>query len=266
MMSEVIEAEQTTVLAVPIPTNEITGNVSGLEKWAANLTVTNQAEYDAAYETLKGVKSWKNRIVDFFSDSKQKAYSAWKSVVASEQSMTQRLDAVERKAKEAITKYTVEQERIRLLEERRLQAEADERARKEREKLAQEIERQRAVEEEQRKKAEAARLAAEQADAAERKRLLAEAEAAERKANAANVKAEAKTEQADAVVAPVVTVAPTVQAAKGASIRKMWKHEIIDMNAFMAFACESKRYDLLLPNEKVLAAYATAMKEQASIR
>jgi hypothetical protein len=58
--------------------------------------------------------------------------------VAKEKSYTDRLDAVERKIKSAVLVYDRAQEEIRRAEQRRLQAEADERARRERERLEKE--------------------------------------------------------------------------------------------------------------------------------
>lgn len=240
------------LMEVPAPTQEILGGVSELETWARGLTIKNQPELESAVETLKGVKRWNKTIVEFFADSKQKAHSAWKAIVANEKSMTDKLDAVEVTAKLAINGYQIEQEKIRQAEQRRLQAIADEAARKEREKAEQEAAKQRAKEAEERAKAELARKQAEQATEAERKRLLAEAEAADRKAAAAAVKAESKQDAADSVVASVVNVASTVEPVKGLAMRTVWKFRVVD-------AAIVPR-DWLMVDEKALQGFATATK------
>lgn len=76
-------------------------------------------------------------------------------------------------------------------------------------------------------------------------------------------KKEALLEQAAAVQAPVIAVASKVPDVAGSSTRKTWDYEITDMDTFMQSACERRRYDMLLPNEKMLLAYAKAMREQA---
>ena len=150
-------------------------------------------------------------------------------------------------------------------ERRRLQAIVDESARKEREKIEQEAAKQRAIEEAAKVKAEQARREAEEATAAVRRKLLAQAATAERAAAAAAVKQEIAAEAVAAIQAPVIHVDSAMPKAAGVIVRKTWEHEIVDPAAFFAYVCEAKRQDLVLPNEKVLAAYAKAMRDGAAI-
>lgn len=112
--------------------------ITTLEAWAKTLVIRNADEHAYAVETLKGVKAWRGKIVDFFAESKEAAHKAWKGIVANEKSFTDRLDFVEQASKRAILKYQQEQERLLAEQQRQAQAEADEKARKERERLEKE--------------------------------------------------------------------------------------------------------------------------------
>lgn len=72
-------------------------------------------------------------------------------------------------------------------------------------------------------------------------------------------------EEAAAVVAPVIAVASAAPKVAGISMPKYWTAEIVDMKAFLSYACEAKRFDLLLPNHKCLEALARALKEMAQV-
>lgn len=132
--------------------------------------------------------------------------------------------------------WQAEQERIRLAEQRRLQAIADEAARKERERAE-------ALAAAQRAKEAAAIAAAEEALARaaaaqnEEKRVQAQREAAKatRAANDAAAKAEAREEAAAAVApAPVIQVASVAPVVKGQSLRTTWKATVTDPRAAVA--------------------------------
>ena len=169
-------------------------------------------------------------MVEFYADMKQKANAAWKAIVSKEKTYTDILDAFKAAADGAILTYDQAEAVKAEAERRRLQAIADEQARKEREKAEAEARRQREIEEAARRKAEEARKAATQADAAERARLLREAEKADLKAATASAKAEIQTENAAAVITPVVQIAPTIDKQKGESVKITWKGRIIDIN------------------------------------
>ena len=238
---------------IPSVVDETTQTEIGrLEEWTKTVVVRNPEERSAVYLAVQGVKGMKSRVLAFFSDSKEKAYSTWRAIVANEKSFTDRLDAFEVAGKRAILTWDRAEEEKREAERRRLQAIADEQARKEREKAEAEARRQREIEEAARRKAEEARRAAEAASAAERAKLLKEAEAAERRAAAAQAKAEVQAETAAAVVAPTVQIAQAAPKEKGESTRGIWRARVVN-------AQEVPR-EWLIVDEKALASFAKATK------
>lgn len=114
--------------------NQIVNAVAVIEQQAV-VKVANVTERGNALELCKQIKARRAEVVEFFRDTKEKAHAAWKAIVAQEKSFTDRLDGAERKIKAAVMSYDREQEAIRQAEQRRLQAEADEAARRERERL-----------------------------------------------------------------------------------------------------------------------------------
>lgn len=191
--------------------NQVVENaVSVIEKQEI-VKVMSVQDRTGALEICKRIKEQKTAVVNHFAEIKSKAYSAWKAIVAKEKSYTDRLDAVERKIKSAVLVYDREQEAIRRAEQRRLQAEADERARRERERLEK----------------EAARLKTPELK-------------------------EERLAQAQAVVAPVVEVAPIAPKVEGVSTRKTWKARVVD-------AGQVPR-EFMVVNETALNAYARATK------
>jgi len=235
---------------------EIQQAVAVMEKQAV-VTVATVAERINALDLCKAIKARRSDVVTFFRDTKDKAHATWKAVVGQEKGFTDRLDGAERKIKQAVMTYDREQEAIRQAEQRKLQAVADEAARKEREKQEQAAARQRAIEAEARQKAEDARRAAEQADSKERARLLKDAEAADRKAAAAASKVEAKEEQAAQVLAPVIQVAPVAPKVAGVSVRKTWKARVVNARLVPRV--------YMVPNEKALDALAKATQGKTEV-
>lgn len=234
-----------------VSTEAIGGDVDALEVWSKSLVVRTPLEKELAVDSLRQIKAKKSFIVGFFKDSKEKAHSAWKAIVGNEKSLTDRLDAAEGLAKNAILKYDRAEEEKRLAEQRRLQAIADEAARKERVAAELAAAKQRAIEDEARRVAEEKRRKALEATDAERKRLLAEAGAAERKAEAAAAKAEAKDDIAEAAVAPVIRVAEP-EKTKGFAQRDNWKARVINADIVPR--------DWLIPDIEGLNKYAKAIK------
>jgi colicin import membrane protein len=231
--------------------------VATLEEMTKTVAVRNTDERTVVYQMVQSVKSKRSAIVEFFADSKTKAHAAWKAIVGMEKNETDKLDAFEAAGKRAILAYDQAEAAKAEAERRRLQAIADESARKEREKAEAEARRQRQIEQEARDKAEAARRAAEAADAAERARLLKEAEAAERKAAAAAVKAENQTENAAAVQAAVAHVAPVAVKQAGESTRGIWRAVVKDAAAVPR--------EWLIVDTKALDAFAKATKGAKAI-
>ena len=103
-----------------------------------DLKVVNQEDYLAAGETLKGIKEVKKRIEDYFAPIKKSAYDTWKGITAKEADALKLINEADLIIRNEARKYLTEQERIRKAEQARLEAEAQERAWKEQEKLLKE--------------------------------------------------------------------------------------------------------------------------------
>jgi hypothetical protein len=179
------------------PGPEVTGKIQALEQWAGRLVVRNANDYVGVVETLKVVKASRDDVTGFFQGTKEnpgikaKAYSTWQAICEFEGKFVKRLDAVRERGEKIALAWKREDEERTRAEQRRLQAIADEQARKEREKLE------------------------------------ARAEKAEEKGK--EEKAEALREQAAEIVAPVVQVAPSTPKVAGTSVRKIWKARVIDV-------------------------------------
>lgn len=173
-------------------TPELKGNVSKVEAWAGALVIKTPAEYSVALQTVQRIKAIRFNVVDFFKLSKDSAYAAWKAIVANEKSFTDKLDAAEKTAKRVLLAYQEAEEAKRIAEERRLQAIADEKARKERERI--------------------------------------EAQAEKARAAGKEEKAEALQEKAEAVAPAAVVVESRIQDT-AQSVKRTWKARIIDANA-----------------------------------
>ena len=225
--------------------------------WAKDLAVETSDDFAEAGERLKEIKSAAKRVADFFRPMKQRADETKKAILDAEKKLALPLAEAEVLTKAAMLEYQRAEEEKRLAEQRRLQAEADERARRERERIEQAAAKQRAIEAEARAKAEAARLAAEQASAAERKKLLAEAEAADRKAAAAVAKQEMQAGAVAAVVAPVVQVPSAAPKVAGINTKKIWKARVVDANLVPR--------EFLIVNQAALDAFARGLKEGARV-
>lgn len=120
--------------AVVVP-EKVSGEIDRRVAWARALRVTSQVERDAAWGVLREVKALAESIKGSFESSVKAAHAAWKAAVAHRDSFLAGPAEVERLVKAAIVRYDTEAEAARMAEQRRLQAEADERARKERERL-----------------------------------------------------------------------------------------------------------------------------------
>lgn len=102
------------------------------------ITVRNADDRSDAMEFTKAVKRGQETVTEYFKKSKSLTYASWKEVCRQESDLLDPLKAAEKRVKLTVTTYDDEEKDRRLAEQRRLQAEADERARKEREKLARE--------------------------------------------------------------------------------------------------------------------------------
>jgi hypothetical protein len=108
---------------------------------AEQLSIVTAGDYSGAADFLKEIKSASKKVDSYFADMKAKAYSAWKAITAREAELLDPLAKAEKVIKSKMLAWTQEQERIRLAEQARLQAEADEAARRERERMIKQAER-----------------------------------------------------------------------------------------------------------------------------
>ena len=108
------------------------------QAWAASLVIRSNAERVEALEILRAVKARVETVKASFEANVKTAHAAWKAAVAHRDSFLTPLAQIEAGIRQAASKYDTEQERIRLAEQYRLQAIANEQARKERERLERE--------------------------------------------------------------------------------------------------------------------------------
>jgi len=230
---------------------------------AQEFTVTNAQEDEAAIEFAKELIRAEEKVHELCDPICDATNKAHKTATAQRKMLLDPILQAKKIVKDSSLAWRQAEEEKRLAEERRLQAIADEQARKEREKAEQAAAKQRAIEDEARRKAEAARAEAAKldADTKEAARLIREAEVAERKAAAAAVKAEAKIEDAAAVMAPVIQVAKAAPV-KGASVKTIWKARLVDMEELIASAAkgDSLAISFLSFNEQAAGKIATATK------
>jgi len=106
--------------------------------WANGLVVSNDEQYKIAYDGVKQIKELRKRWTAFWAPLKKKAHETWKDVVAKEKEGTDMLDNADRTARQKAEGWRQEEERKAQAEQRRLQAIADEKARRERERLEKE--------------------------------------------------------------------------------------------------------------------------------
>lgn len=102
---------------------------------ANSIAIRTAEDYVSASEFLKAIKAAQKRVSDHFGPMKQAAHCAWKKITAKEAEAMEPLANAERSVKALMIEWRAEQDRIRNAEQAKLQAEADERARKEREAL-----------------------------------------------------------------------------------------------------------------------------------
>jgi hypothetical protein len=242
--------------------------VAPVVRHATEMTITNPADYAVAAETLKQVKGAQKRV-------DAELIAPWRAVKANAVANMKKWDDMflvplvkaEDILKEKQLAYDAEQERIRQAEQRRLQAAADEAARKEREKAE-------AAARLQREKEAAARAEQERQEAlarkarneVERQKAAAAAEAARKVAEAAAAKAAVREDTAAAVVAPVVSVASVRPMVSGQSFKKTWRARVVDpkvaATALLAFP-DWQAYVTL--NQGQLDKFAARTKGAASI-
>lgn len=108
---------------------------AGIMQWANALVVATLEDYQGVVSRLQDIKTIRKRWTDYWGPVKEKAHGAWKEIVAKEKQGTDICDATERMAKSKALAWQQEQERRVQEEQHRLQAIADETARREKERL-----------------------------------------------------------------------------------------------------------------------------------
>lgn len=165
---------------------EVTSGITALEKFAASYTVTTPEQFQAGAADLQRVKGMQKKLEETRTGITGPMNAALKKVNDFFRAPAEKLVAIEQLIKRKLGAYHEEQQRIAAAE----QAKADERARKEREKLEQ--------------------------------------RAAAAEASGKVEKAAALQTQAATVVAPVIVrEAPKVA---GVQMRDAWKFQVVDPN------------------------------------
>lgn len=247
-----------------IEVQQIEQEVAPVVRRAGEIVVRNHEDRAGAVAFLREVKGAAGKVKEFFGPMKQAAHEAHKRITAQEAAMLTPLTEAERKLKSTVSAYDAEVERVAEIERRRLQAIADEKARKERERAEQEAARQRQIEEAARAEAERLRREAAQADAAERARLEREADARERTAAAAAVKVEAKEQVAAAAIAPVIQVSAPVKQS-GESRRTTWKAQLTSLPELAGLPVGDVRLSFLSFDQAAANRFAVATKGSVSV-
>ena len=178
-----------------VPQEEEVGKeVATVEDQAKALKVVDTASYVAAGELWKAIKALRAKVANTFDDIIKAAHLAHKKAVEKKKMHDGPLDTAERIVKQAMSVYDAEQERIRKEEEGRLR---------------------------------------EIAKRAEEDRVLAEAAAVEAEARANGATKEEAAQQADAVIAEPIYVAPIIVAkatpklAGGPVFQTRWDFEVV---------------------------------------
>lgn len=173
----------------------VKAETAGIALWAQNLVVATVEDYKEVVKRIQVNKVWRQKWVAYWNIPKTAAHEAWKSLVGKEKEGLDIFDQAEYVAKTKALTWKQAEDQKAAEQQRKLQAIADEKARRERERL--------------------------------------EKEAAALKTPELK---EARLEQAAAVEAPVITVAsPTIDIA-GASSRKTWKAELVEVKDLIASA------------------------------
>jgi len=209
---------------------EIQKDVAPVIQRAAAMVIVTPQDYEMAAQGLKELKGAQKRVDETF-------LAPWRKAKSDAEAQRKKWDDLlmvplmqaEQIFKSKQIAWNQEQERIRQAEQRRLQAAADEAARKEREKSEAAARLQREKEAAARAEQERQEALARQArNEVERQKAAAAAEAARKIAEAAAAKAAVREETAAAVVAPVVTVASVQPEIKGQHITKTWKARVVN--------------------------------------
>lgn len=116
-------------------TDELKKEIVPVIHKANSLVVTNPQEYNFAAGFRKDIKSAQKRVSEFFAPMKKKAYDAWKSITSTESDVLEPLGKALSTVDFKLINYQKQKEKKRLEEQRRLQAKADAKAEREKNRL-----------------------------------------------------------------------------------------------------------------------------------
>lgn len=206
---------------------ETTNSIENLTIWTQGLVVKTAEEHNFALDKLKAVKVLKNKVKAFFAPSKEAAAKAHKEICLNEKSFLEKLDEAEIRIKDILKEYQIADQKRIAAEQAKLQAIADEKARKEAAKL--------------------------------------EARAAKAEASGKLEKAEALREQAETVEAPVIVVESKANTS-GSSLTKTWSGNVIDLQTLIAAATAGTvAASFLMVNQKAVDSFARSTKGIVSV-
>lgn len=117
------------------PPTELAAEVPAVLAWARGLAIATPDAFAEAGEGLKRIKGAARRVLEFFRPMKQRADEAKRAILDAEKKLAFPLDEAEDLAKRKMLIYQRAEEEKCQIETRRLQAEADDKARREREAL-----------------------------------------------------------------------------------------------------------------------------------
>jgi len=119
---------------------ELRRELSPVIEQANTLVVTTADQYEYAGSFLKQIKNTQGRVAEYWGPLKNRAYDTWKQITSKEKEMLDPLKESENWVKVKMLNFQRIEEQNRLEEQRKLQAQAEEKARRERERLIKEAE------------------------------------------------------------------------------------------------------------------------------
>lgn len=108
-----------------IDDQEIKQELATFSRGVTSLRVTDQPTYDIATGLLVEIKSRQKRVAEFFAEMKSRAYSTWKEICSRETQAAAPLAEAEKHLKNEVSRWTIEQERLRREAERAAREEAE---------------------------------------------------------------------------------------------------------------------------------------------
>lgn len=105
-----------------VPVKDLQKGISDLQKTAAGMRVSNNDEYEVAAEFLKAVKLFRSQVEERFAEPKASAWATHKAITKLEKETLEGPREAEAMVTRKVTAYLDEQEKKRLEEERKLEA------------------------------------------------------------------------------------------------------------------------------------------------